>query len=129
MSEICCLDGVVSIEGVTDPVFVVVVSTPCDLHFVSYAVTLASFYTIGLDRRRRSSYIVSWVWSGVPLDVGSVGCVVDVVASGVGQGVSWGISHRDRWSISCTISSEIGRLHYVFTSSLFSLLQCWVLII
>jgi hypothetical protein len=33
--EIYCLDRVVSIEGVRDPVFVVVVSTSCYLHFVS----------------------------------------------------------------------------------------------
>jgi hypothetical protein len=86
MSEICCLDGVVSIKGIREPVFAVVVSTSCYLHVVSYAVMLASFCTIGLDRRRLSSCIMSWVWSGVPLDVGSVGCVVDDVSSGVGLG-------------------------------------------
>jgi ABC-type maltose transport system permease subunit len=64
---------------------------------------------------------VSWVWSGVPLDVGSVGCVVDDIASGVGRGVFRNISHRVSWSISYNISSRIDRLHYfVFTSSLFS---------
>jgi hypothetical protein len=47
--EICCLDGVVSIKGVRDPVFAIVVSSSSYLHFVSYVVTLASFCTIGLD--------------------------------------------------------------------------------
>jgi hypothetical protein len=43
------LDGVVSIKGVRDPVFAIVVSSSSYLHFVSYVVTLASFCTIGLD--------------------------------------------------------------------------------
>jgi hypothetical protein len=115
------LDGVVSIEGVRDPMFTIIVSTSSYLHFVSYAMMLASFCMIGLDWRRLSSCIVPWVWSGIPLDVGSVGYVVDDVASGVGRGVFRGISHRFSWSISCSISSGIDRLHYfIFTPSLFS---------
>jgi hypothetical protein len=43
----------------------VVVSTSSYLDFISYAVTLTSFHTIGLDRRRLSSCIVSWIWGGV----------------------------------------------------------------
>jgi hypothetical protein len=48
MSEVCCLDGVVGIKSIRDPMFTVVVSTSCYLHFVSYAVTLASFCAVGL---------------------------------------------------------------------------------
>jgi hypothetical protein len=119
--KICSLNGVVGIKGVRNPMLAVVVSMSCYLHFVSYAVTLASFCTIGLDWRRLSSCIVSWVWSGVPLDVGSVGCVVDDVDSGIGWGVCRGISYRVSLSISCSISSGIDRLHhFIFSSSLFS---------
>jgi hypothetical protein len=97
--------------------FVVIVSTPCYLHFISYAVTLASFRPIGLDWRRLSSYIVPEVWSGVSLDVGSVGCVVDNVDSDIGQSVRW----RFGWSISYSVGSGVDRLRYfVFASSLFS---------
>jgi hypothetical protein len=72
MPEVRILDGVVTIEGIKNPMFAIVVSTSSYLHFVSYAMTLASFCTIGLDWRRLSSCIVSWVWSGVSLDVGSI---------------------------------------------------------
>jgi hypothetical protein len=48
-------NGVVGIKGIGDPMFRVVVSTSCYLHFVSYAVTLASFYMFGLYGRRLSS--------------------------------------------------------------------------
>jgi hypothetical protein len=47
--EICSLNGVVGVEGVGNPVFAVVISVSSYLHFISYAVTLASFSTIGLD--------------------------------------------------------------------------------
>jgi hypothetical protein len=46
--EICSLNGVVGVEGVGNPVFAVVISVSSYLHFISYAVTLASFSTIGL---------------------------------------------------------------------------------
>jgi hypothetical protein len=118
--EIYCLDGVISIEDIRDPVFTIIVSSLSYLHFVSYAVTLASFYTIGLDWRRLSSCIVSWVWSGVSLDVGSVGCIVNGIASNIGQSVCWSISRRVGWSISCSVGSRVDRLHhFVFTSPLF----------
>jgi hypothetical protein len=78
--EICSLNGVVGIKGIGNPMFAIVVSTLSYLHFISYAVTLASFFMIGLDWRRLSSCIVAWVWSGVSLDVGSVGCVVNGIA-------------------------------------------------
>jgi hypothetical protein len=114
------LDGVVSIEGVRDPVFTIIVSSLSYLHFVSYAMTLASFCMISLDWRRLSSCIVPWVWSGVPLDVGSVGCIVDDVDGGIGRGVCRGISYGVGWSIGCSVNSGIDRLyHFVFTSSLF----------
>jgi hypothetical protein len=48
--KICSLDRVVGVEGIGNPMFAVVVSTLSYLHFISYAVTLASFNTIGLDQ-------------------------------------------------------------------------------
>jgi hypothetical protein len=114
------LDGVVSIEGVRDPVFAIIVSSSSYFHFVSYAMTLASFCTIGLDWRRLSSCIVSWVWSGVSLVVGSIGCVVNDIASNISRSVCWSISRTVDWRISCSIGSGVDRLHYfVFASSLF----------
>jgi hypothetical protein len=92
--EICSLDGVVSVEGIRDPMLTVVVCTPSYLDFISYAVTSTSFCMIGLNRRRLSSCIVFWIWGGVPLDVGSVGCIVGGIASGISRGVCWSIS---RW--------------------------------
>jgi hypothetical protein len=85
--EICSLDGVVGMEGVRDPMLAVVVCKSSYLDFISYAVTLTSLRTIGLDRRRLSSYIASWIWGGVPLDVGSFGCVVGGIASSIGRGI------------------------------------------
>jgi hypothetical protein len=92
--EICSLDGVVSVEGIRDPMLTVVVCTPSYLDFISYAVTSTSFCMIGLNRRRLSSCIAFWIWGGVPLDVGSVGCIVGGIASGISRGVCWSIS---RW--------------------------------
>jgi hypothetical protein len=101
--------------------FTVIVSTSCYIHFISYALTLASFCVIGLYRRRLSSCIMPWVWGGVSLDVGSISCVVGGVAGGVGWSVCRSIGCRVRWSISCSIGSGIYRLHhFIFTSSLFS---------
>jgi hypothetical protein len=111
--EVCSLNGVVGVKGVGNPMFAVVVNTSNYLHFISYAVTLASFCTIGLDWRRLSSCNVSWVWSGVSLDVSSIGCVVNGVASDIGRSVCW--------SISCSVGSGVDQLRYfVFASSLFS---------
>jgi hypothetical protein len=99
----------------------VVVSTSSYLGFISYAVMLTSFRMIGLDRRRLSSCIVSWIWGGVPLDVGSVGCIVGGITSSVGRSICWSISRRVGWSVGCSIGSGIGRLHYfVFASTFFS---------
>jgi hypothetical protein len=81
--EICTLDGVVGVKGVRDPVLAIVVSTSSYL-----AVALASLSTIGLDQRRRSSCVVSWVRSNVCLNIGSIGCVVGDVTSGVGRAVA-----------------------------------------
>jgi hypothetical protein len=119
--EVDILNGVVGIEGVGDPVLAVVVSMSCYLHFVSYAVTLASFCLIGLDWRRLSSCIVSWVRGSISLNVGSIGCIVDDVAGGIDRSVCRGISYKVGWSISCNVGSGIDRLHYfVFALSLFS---------
>jgi hypothetical protein len=57
-------------------VFAIIISSSSYLHFVSYAMMLASFCVIGPDWRRLSSCIVFWVWSGVSLVVGSIGYVV-----------------------------------------------------
>jgi hypothetical protein len=92
--EIRSLNGVVGINGVGDPMFTVVVSTPCYLHFVSYAVTLASFCTIGLYWRRLRSCIVPGVWGDVSLDVGGICSVVGDVAGGIGWSVCQSISCR-----------------------------------
>jgi hypothetical protein len=119
--EICSFNGVVGVEGVGDPVFAVVVSTLSYLHFISYAVTLASCSTIDLDQRRLSSCIVSRMWGGIPLDVGSVGCIVSGITSSIGRSVCQGISRRVGWSVSSSIGSGVDRLRYfVFASSLFS---------
>jgi hypothetical protein len=85
------LDGVVGVKCVRDPMLAVVVSTSSYLDFISYAVALASLYTIGLDQRRLSSYVVSWVWSGVPLNINSIGCIVDDVTSVIDRSVCWSI--------------------------------------
>jgi hypothetical protein len=66
MPEVRSLDRVVGVKGVGNPVFADVVSTSCYLHFISYAVSLASFCTIGLDWRRLGSCILSWVWRLFP---------------------------------------------------------------
>jgi hypothetical protein len=115
------LDRVVGVEGIRDPMLAVVVCTPTYLGFISYAVTPTSFCTIGLDRGRLSSCIASWIRGGVPLDVGSVGCIVGGIASGISRGVCWSISRWVVWSIGCSVGSGISRLHYfVFASSFFS---------
>jgi hypothetical protein len=66
-------------------VLTVVVSTSDYLDFISYAVTLAAFCTIGLDQRRLSSCIVSRVRSDICLNISSIGCVVHDVTSGIGR--------------------------------------------
>jgi hypothetical protein len=119
--EICSLDGVVSVKGVRNTVLTIVVSTSSYLGFVSYAVTLASLRTIDLERRRRSSCVVSWIRSDVCLNIGSIGCVVGDVTSGVGLIVCWGVSHRIGWSVSRSVGSRVDRLcYFIFTSSFFS---------
>jgi hypothetical protein len=99
--ELCSFDRVVGIKGVRDPMVAVVVCTLSYLNFISYAVTPTSFCTIGLDRRRLSSCIASWIWGGVPLDVGSIGCIV----GGISRGVCWSISRWVGWSIGCSVST------------------------
>jgi hypothetical protein len=69
----------------------VVVCTPSYLNFISYAVASTSFCMIDLDQRRLSSCVASWIWGGVPLDVGSVGCIVGGVTSII-LDVCWSIS-------------------------------------
>jgi hypothetical protein len=85
--EIYSLDRVVGVKGVRDPMLTVVVCMPSYLDFISYAVTSTSLRTIGLDRRRLSSCIVSWIWGRVSMDVGSIGCVVGGIASGISRGI------------------------------------------
>jgi hypothetical protein len=119
--DVRSLNGVVGIKGVGDPMLTIIFSTSSYLHFVSYAVTLASFCPIGMDWRRLSSCIMPWVWGSVSLYVGSVRCVVDGIADDVGRSVCRGICCRVGCSLCCSIGSGVDRLHYfVFSSSLFS---------
>jgi hypothetical protein len=114
------LDRVVSVEDVRDPMLVVVICMPSYLDFIFYAVMPTSLSTIGLDRRRLSSFVASWIWGRVSLDVGSDGCIVGSIANGIGRGVCWSISRWVGWSIGCSVGSGISRLHYfVFASSFF----------
>jgi hypothetical protein len=46
--QLCCLDGVVGIKSVRDPMVAVVVSTPCYLHFISYTSMLTTFNVVSL---------------------------------------------------------------------------------
>jgi hypothetical protein len=108
--EIYSLNRVVGVEGVGNPVLAVIVSASSYLHFISYTMTLAFFSTIGLNRKRLSSCIVSWIWGGVPLDVGSVGYNIGGITNNIGRSVCWSISHRVGWSVSCSIGSGVGRL-------------------
>jgi hypothetical protein len=118
--EICSLDGVVGVEGVRCPMLTVVVCALSYLDFISYAMASASFCMIRLDRRRLSSCVASWIWGGVPLDIGTVGCIVGGVTS-ISRGTCWSISRWVRWSVGCSVSSGICRLHYfIFTSPFFS---------
>jgi hypothetical protein len=111
------LDRVVGVKGVRDSMLTVVVCTPSYFDFLSYAVTPTSLCTIGLDRRRLSSGIASWIWGRISLDVSSIGYIV----VGISWGVCWRISHWVGWSIGCSVSSGISQLHYlVFTSFFFS---------
>jgi hypothetical protein len=119
--EICSLDGVVGVEGVRDRMLAVVVCTPSYFDFISYAVAPTSFCMIGLDRRRLNSCVASWIWGGVPLDVGNVGCIVGGVASDISRGICWSIIRWVDWSIGCCVSSGISRLHYfIFATPFFS---------
>jgi hypothetical protein len=119
--EICILDRVVGVESIRDSMLTVIVFSPSYFNFISYAVTPTSFRTIGLDRRRLSSCIASWIWGRVPLDVGSVGCVVGGIASGIDLIVCWGVSHRIGWSVGRSVGSRVDRLcYFIFASSFFS---------
>jgi hypothetical protein len=108
--QLCCLDGIVGIKGIRDPMMVVVVSTSCYLHFISS--TLTTFSVVSLHWWRLGSWVLPWV-NGVCMGVGIISCIVGDVARSVGDGVGR--------SISCSIGSRIGWLHHLlFTSSLFS---------
>jgi hypothetical protein len=77
----------VGIKGARDPMVTVVVSTSCYLHFISYALTLTTFFAISLHRWRMGSCILPCVCSGVSLGVGSISCVVGDVAGSVAGGI------------------------------------------
>jgi hypothetical protein len=99
----------------------VVVCAPSYFDFISYAVMPTSLCTTGLDRRRLSPGIASWIWGRVSLDVNSIGCIVGGIASCISRGVWCSISRWVGWSIGCSVSNEVTQLHYfVFTSSFFS---------
>jgi hypothetical protein len=90
--QLYCLDGVIGIKGVRDPMIAVVVITSCYLHFVSYALMLTTFFAISLHRWRLGSCVFPWVCSGVCLGVGSIGCIVGDVAHNVDDSAGWSIS-------------------------------------
>jgi hypothetical protein len=122
--EFCSLDGVVGVKGVREPMLAVVVSTLSYLDFISYAVALASLCTIGLDQRRLISCIVSWVWSGVPLNIDNISCIVDDVTSIIDLSVCWSVGYNIGWigwSICRSIGSWVDWLcYFVFASTFFS---------
>jgi hypothetical protein len=119
--EICSFNGVVGVKGVRDPMLAVVVSTLSYLVFISYAVTLTSLRTIGLDRRRLSTCIMYWLWRNVCLNIGSVGRIVDDVTSGIDRIVCGNISHRVGWRVGCGVGGGVDWLcYFVFASTFFS---------
>jgi hypothetical protein len=80
------------IKSVRDPRVVVMVSTPCYLHFVSYASMLTTFSVVSLYQWRLGSCILPWVCSGVCLGVGNISCIVGNIARSVDGGIGWRIS-------------------------------------
>jgi hypothetical protein len=119
--KLYCLDVVVGIKSVRDPMVAVVVSTSCYLHFASYTSTLTTFSVVSLHRWRLGSCVLPWVCSGVC----SISCIVGDVARSVDGGIGWrigcGIHSRIGGRVNCGVGSGVGRLHYfIFTSSLFS---------
>jgi hypothetical protein len=91
-SQICCLDRIVGIESVGDPMIVVVVSTARYFHLVSYASTLTTFSVVSLCRWRLSPDDLSWVCCDVWLGASSMGCVVSDVACGISGAISRRVS-------------------------------------
>jgi hypothetical protein len=77
----------------------VIVITSCYLHFISYALSLTTFGTIGLHWWRSSSCVLPWVCSGVFLGVGSISRIVGGIVGNVGGGIGWCIG----WSVGCRI--------------------------
>jgi hypothetical protein len=123
--ELCSLDGVVGVKGVRDLMLAVVFSMSSYLDFISYVVALASLCTIGLDQRRLSSCVVSWVWSGVPLNIDSIVCIVDDITSVIDRSicwnVGWSICYSISWSVCYDIGSWVDRLcYFVFAPIFFS---------
>jgi hypothetical protein len=53
--QLCCLDEIVGIKSVRDPMVAVVVSMSCYLHLISYALTLTAFSVVSLHRWRLDS--------------------------------------------------------------------------
>jgi hypothetical protein len=88
------------------------------LDFVSYAVAPTSFCMIRLDWRRLSYCVASWIWGRVPLDIGSIGCIVGGIAS-ISRGVCRSISRWVGCSVGCNVSSGTSWLHYFFFTSPF----------
>jgi hypothetical protein len=105
--EICSLDRVVGVEVVRDPMLAVVVCTSSYLDFISYAVTLTSLRTIGLDRRRLSSCIASWVWGGIPLDVGNVGCIVGGLPAALAGAFAGALAARLAGALAATLAAGL----------------------
>jgi hypothetical protein len=70
------LDRVIGVESVMDSMLTVVVCPSSYFDFISYAVTPTFLCTIGLDRRRLSPCIASWIWVRVSLDVAALAALL-----------------------------------------------------
>jgi hypothetical protein len=107
------LDRVVGVEGIRDPMVVIVVSTVCYFHFISYASTLTALSVVGLYWRWLSPSVLPWIGGDVLLGASIISCIV--------SDVSCSISGSVGWRVGGSIGSEVDQLHYfIFASSLFS---------
>jgi hypothetical protein len=89
LPEVYCLDGVIAIKRIRDPVIAVIISTTRYLHIISYALTLTTLAAVGLYWWRLRSCVLSCIAGDVLLlHASSVGDIDDVtcsISSGVGS--------------------------------------------
>jgi hypothetical protein len=57
LPEVYCLDGVIGIKEIRNPVVAIVISMACYLHFISYTLTLTALRAVGLYWWRFSLYV------------------------------------------------------------------------